>query len=75
MWSDDPRDQLHSDAENYDVFCERCQKVHRYYTFTKEDYDKVIAEGARKLSEAIDAEALAAVAKIYGLAPEPEPPA
>ena len=64
MWNDDARDQLHSDAENYDVFCERCQKVHRYYTFTKEDYDKVIAEGIRKLSDAIDAEALAAAAKI-----------
>lgn len=52
----DPREGLASEADNYDVFCERCQRVHRHFTFTKEDLDCVISEGAKKLAEAIDAE-------------------
>lgn len=48
------RDTLPKDADNYDVFCERCQRVHRFYTFTQEDYDRVVSEGAQRLAEAID---------------------
>lgn len=50
------RDDLPDDADNYDVYCERCQKVHRYFTFTKEDYHRVIRESAQKLADAIDEE-------------------
>lgn len=54
--SDDAfRDSLPTDAMNYDVWCERCQRVHRFYTYTREDHDRVIAEGAQNLSDAIDA--------------------
>lgn len=65
---DDLRDKLHSDAENYDVFCERCQRVHRHFTFTKEDYDKVISDGARAISDAIDKQAADEIYKRFGLA-------
>ena len=57
------RDQLHDESENYDVWCERCQCVHRHYTFTKQDLDRVVSEGAQKLADAIDAQALAEVLK------------
>lgn len=52
------RDSLPKDADNYEVFCERCQKVHRYYTFTQEDFDRGIKDGAKNLSDAIDAKIL-----------------
>lgn len=54
------REQLHSDSENYDVWCERCQKVHRYYTFTREDFDRVIADGAKAIADHVDQMALEA---------------
>ncbi len=57
------RDQLHDESENYDVWCERCQRVHRYYTFTKQDLDRVVSEGAQKLADTIDAQALAEALK------------
>lgn len=57
------REDLHSDAENYDVWCDRCHKVHRYYTFTREDYDRVLADGAKALSDAIDQMAFEAAMK------------
>ncbi len=61
------RDSLHSDAENFDVWCERCQRVHRYYTFTKEDHDRLISEAAKKLADHIDHQAMDAVyAEVYG---------
>lgn len=64
---DNFRDSLHSDSENYDVWCERCQRVHRHFTFTKEDLDRVISEGGKKLQEAIDARIGDEVfAKVYG---------
>ncbi len=63
---DDPS-TLPSDADNYDVFCERCQKVHRHFTYTREDHERIIREGAQKLSDEIDRRALAeAYASIYG---------
>jgi hypothetical protein len=48
------RADLHSDAENYDVWCERCQKVHRYYTFTREDLDRVVTDHAKALADEVD---------------------
>lgn len=58
---------LPSDADNYDVWCERCQRVHKYFTFTKEDHDRVIKEGAQKLSDEIDRRAAEHVYKqVYG---------
>lgn len=61
MASDPFRDSLPDDAENYDVFCERCQRVHRHFTYTKQDHDRVIAEGAKNLADAIDADIAARV--------------
>ena len=48
------REDFPREADNYDVWCERCRRVHRYSTFTREDYDRVIAEGAEKLRADID---------------------
>lgn len=47
-------ESLPNDADNYDVFCERCQRVHRHYTFTREDLDRVTREAAQHLADAID---------------------
>lgn len=53
---DSLRDQLlPKGAPNPLVWCERCQRIHRYHTFTQEDYDNVIAEAAQGLADAIDA--------------------
>lgn len=57
------REDLHSDAENYDVWCERCRKVHRYYTFTREDHDRVISDGAKAIAAEVDRMALESVLK------------
>ena len=53
----DPRSQFPdvADADNPLVWCERCQGHHRQYTFTRADYDRVIAEQVKALSDAIDA--------------------
>ncbi len=63
------RDSLASDADNYDVWCERCQKVHRHFTFTREDLDRVVSDGAKQLAEAIDKRAMEEVYReLYGKA-------
>lgn len=59
------RDDLPDEADNHDVWCERCQKVHRYFTFTKEDFDLVVREGAQKLADAIDAQAVSEAMKTF----------
>ena len=52
------REDLPDDADNYDVWCERCQKTHRYWTFTRQDYDRILAEQVARLTQSIDDEAL-----------------
>ena len=52
------RDSIHTDAENYDVWCERCQKVHKHFTMTREDFDGIISNGAKEMADRIDAMAL-----------------
>jgi len=51
---DEFRESLGSDADNYDVWCERCQRVHKHFTFTKEDYDRVMNDNVKTLTQAID---------------------
>ena len=59
-----PRDQLlPKGAPNPIVWCERCQKHHRKYTFTQEDYDDIVKESARKMAEEIDRRAVEAILK------------
>jgi hypothetical protein len=41
------------DEDNPVVWCERCQKHHRYYTFTRQDADRMIDQMA--LADSIDA--------------------
>lgn len=54
------RESLHpADAPNPIVWCERCKRHHRQHTFTQRDYDTVTGEGAQKIADAIDAEAMA----------------
>ena len=66
MINDDPS-TLPSDADNYEVFCERCQKVHRHFTYTREDHERNIREAAQKLADEIDRRALAEIyATIHG---------
>lgn len=52
---------LPSEADNYDVWCERCQRVHSHFTFTQEKFDGIVKAAAHKIAEAVDAEALASV--------------
>lgn len=56
----DPRAQLPdvADADNPLVWCERCQKHHKKFTFTRADYDRVISQQARQLADAIDQQAI-----------------
>ena len=61
------REQLHPESENFNVWCERCQKIHPYYTFTREDHDRVISEAVKKLADRIDQMALESALKAYGL--------
>jgi hypothetical protein len=51
--SSDPNILAH-DADNYDVWCERCQKVHKYFTYTQEDHQRLIAQAAKNLADEID---------------------
>lgn len=50
------REDLPTDADNYDVYCERCQRVHKYYPMTREQFDKIISTNAKALADAIDAQ-------------------
>jgi acetyl-CoA acetyltransferase len=52
-----------SPTDNPTVWCERCKKYHKYYTFTEEDRKKWIVASAKRLADAIDE---AALKKIYG---------
>ena len=56
--SGDPLESLPdiSDEDNPIVWCERCKKHHKYWTFTRNDFDNLIADQAFKLAEMIDAE-------------------
>ena len=40
------------------VWCERCQREHRKFTFTRDDWHTVRDKAVEKLAEAIDAECL-----------------
>jgi hypothetical protein len=53
---DDPRNSLPdiADKDNPMVWCERCRKEHRYWTFTRQDYDKMVTEMSKGLADAID---------------------
>lgn len=63
MMIDSTRDSLHDASENSQIFCERCQRWHAKY-FTKQDHDAIMADAARKLSDAIDQIALEAFNKV-----------
>lgn len=58
-----PGELLPVGAPNPMVWCERCQRYHRYWTLTQADHDRIIAEAAKKLADAIDAQALASYQK------------
>lgn len=60
-WPSTDPNTLPSDAENYDVWCERCQKVHKHFTMTREDYDRIIRQGAKNMADEIDRRAVEAV--------------
>lgn len=49
---------LPSPIDNPTVWCERCQRSHKKYTFTKEDRKRIIKRAARKLQQDIDNRAL-----------------
>lgn len=60
-WTADPRpirERLPNikDEDNPIVWCKRCQRHHKHWTFTRYDFDKIVAENARKLADHIDAE-------------------
>jgi hypothetical protein len=57
---------LPSDADNYDVWCERCQRVHKHFTLTREDFARIIADGAKKLADEIDRLAAEEAIKRFG---------
>lgn len=53
-FTDDDLSHLPSDADNYDVWCERCQRVHKHFTMTREDHAGIIARAAQNLADEID---------------------
>ena len=69
MKSDDIRSQLPdvADEDNPLVWCDRCGRTHHLYTCTRRDYDRIIADTARQLADAIDAEAVRLLAIKTGL--------
>lgn len=68
----DPKN-LAKDADNYDVFCERCQKVHKYYTYTQEDHARVVSEGAKAMADDIDRRIAEDVYRAFSFPPFPAP--
>lgn len=52
---------LPTDAENYDVDCERCGRVHKYYAMTREGYQRMMREKVKALADEIDRRALAEI--------------
>ena len=46
------RHDLPDEADNYDVWCERCQRVHSYYSLTKQSYDRMVFDVAKSLADA-----------------------
>lgn len=57
---------LPSDADNYNVWCERCQRVHKHFTMTREDYAGIISRTAQNLAHEIDTRAVEEAMKLYG---------
>lgn len=61
-FDDDMRSKLHpADAPNPIVWCERCQVHHRLHTFTQADYDRMLAEGAKRIQAEIDKQVTEAI--------------
>lgn len=50
-----------SPEDNPLAWCERCQREHRKFTFTKQDWHTVRDEAVAKLAAKIDADAVAHV--------------
>ena len=52
------RPDLPNPASNPVVWCDRCQRHHKRYTFTQDDLIHIVADGAATLAEQIDADGL-----------------
>lgn len=66
-WPSTDPSTLPTDAENYDVFCERCQRVHKYYFMTREGYQRMIDQQAKVLADEIDRRLMDEFRQLYGL--------
>ena len=47
-----------SDEDNPLIWCERCQRKHKKYTFTRSDFERVKSEAGKTLADEIDRRAL-----------------
>ena len=47
-----------ADADNPIIWCDRCQRHHRRWTFTRSDYDRMIAKSVDTMAARIDKEIL-----------------
>lgn len=46
------------EASDEMVWCERCQRIHKRITFSRQDYERVITQAARNLADTIDHQAM-----------------
>lgn len=65
-WPSTDPSTLPSNADNYDVWCERCQRVHRHFLLTREDFARIIARAAKQLADEIDRRAVEEAMKLIG---------
>ena len=64
-WDGNLRDRLHTaDAPNPIVWCNRCKREHRTYTFTQADFDRCMSDAVKALSDSIED---AVIEKFLGL--------
>lgn len=52
--------------DNPDVFCDRCQKTHKKYTFTQHDYDNMVYRATKEIADTIDTEIITSLKAEYG---------
>ncbi len=58
-------EHLPRDADNPSVWWHRCRRVHKYFPFTQEDHQRVIADAGKNLRDELDTRLAADAAELY----------